>query len=192
MDKKPGIVKALMTELGLKSLQLPSKDRSFTALNEKQVSFPGTPTAPIVTPDQPFGESSPSAGVTSPLAGEGTETETESEEEDGFPTVPDAQGGNMVFSRWKMDVKFHLNKNNVQPERGGGGETIRHSTSDNGTVLIWKEDAKKKRNRNKRPSSAPRVRDSFSDDEENYLDTELASCIGSSHRSRPKGGTESK
>lgn len=130
-----------MSDLGLKTLELPSKDRASTAGNEEHGCRPSTSKAHIITPYTAIVDGSSATGAASPLPGEGTETESEEEEEE-IPPAPDGQQ-EMDYSGWKMEVKFLLNEKDVEPNRNGregGGETVLHQMSDNYAILTWKED----------------------------------------------------
>lgn len=161
MDKKPSIIKALMSDLGLKTLQLPSKDGS---LNSGRHSESGACSLISVSTDISKSNSTPPiANTTSADDSSMTmdvpesafiETESESEGEDGYPPGDDEIEIEKGHGNWKMEINFLLNEKDVEPERDsgiGGGGTMRHPARDNGAVPIWKEGdawAKKRRRGN--------------------------------------------
>lgn len=177
MNKKPGIVKALICDLGLKTLKLPSKDRSSTAGREENGPCAATP---YKTPGEDLAN-----GALSDV-GTGMQTESESEAEYDVPVGSDAEG-EKDCARWKMDIKFLLNEEDVEPEHSGGagglqggGETIPHCTDDNGTVLIWWEGATKAKNKQKEGASSAKNRGSNGVGKDDDIETQSSLSVSSS------------
>lgn len=107
MDKKQGIIKALMSDLGVKTLKIRSKDRSSTTGDQENRQCAATSTPPLVTQFKTLGDDSSTTGAASPLSDAGTETESESE--DDVPPASDAQT-DIDYSRWKTDINFLINE----------------------------------------------------------------------------------